>query len=87
MVPHEQRQTIRAGERGHTIRFVGNQESVVHRISARRDDAIGKPLGQIQNALRIGHERSHSWSILSHRTGVPMHEALQALEGQRISGG
>ena len=42
----------------HAVRPVGHDEALVHAVAEARDDAVGKALGQVEQAGRIGSKRA-----------------------------
>ena len=56
VVAHQRDFAAGQGETAHAIRRIGHGEAVVHRIAQLRDDAIGKTLLQIEDAVGIRHQ-------------------------------
>jgi len=56
VISNQQRGTVWAGKGGHAVRTVRNAKSIIHLVPVLRNDLVGKPLGKVEDALRIGLE-------------------------------
>ena len=65
------------GESGHPVGCARHPQAVVHRIASARENPIAKSLGQVENAFRVGHERSKA---IFERWSAPSEVAVEAGE-------
>ncbi|MNE18343.1 hypothetical protein D3C80_1113750 [compost metagenome] len=85
VVAHQGHRGGRQGEAAHAVRLAGDQQAIVHRLAALGDDLIGKALGQVEQAVGVGLQRTIALDLidvgfLTGRLGVDV--AGEAAEGE-----
>jgi hypothetical protein len=58
VVAHNHRRPVGPLERRHPVGEPGHAQPVVHHLADPRDDLVGKPRGQIEQPVGIGHQRT-----------------------------
>ena len=67
VVSHQDHGPVFTGERTHTVVHGGNQEPIVHLLSGSGEQAIGEPLGEVQEPFRILSELTPKGSVRAGR--------------------
>jgi hypothetical protein len=88
MVADQHHRAVGAGERTHAIAGVRHHQAIVHGLAGARHDVIGESGGQIEDLLRISHQRAETDGARQRLTRLqPPTQQTQTRQRQRGGAG